>query len=113
MRRVDKPWGYELIWAENPLYVGKILKIMASKRLSLQYHRIKDETIRVQQGTLRLEVGSNKENLAEIMMQPGDCYRIEPGTLHRMSAVTDCEVVEVSTSDLDDVIRVQDDFGRK
>jgi mannose-6-phosphate isomerase-like protein (cupin superfamily) len=112
MRKVNKPWGYESIWAENPKYLGKILHIMAGKRLSLQYHRVKDETIIIQKGTMKLEYGTSKIGLQEIEMNPGDSFHITPGLLHRMSAVTDCEVIEVSTSELADIVRVEDDHGR-
>ncbi len=112
VRKVNKPWGYEVIWAENPKYLGKVLHIMASKRLSLQYHRVKDETIMVQKGTLKLEYGTSKDGLKEIEMNPGDTFHISPGLLHRMSGVTDVEVLEVSTSELNDVVRLEDDHGR-
>jgi quercetin dioxygenase-like cupin family protein len=112
MRKVNKPWGYELIWAENPKYLGKILYVMAGKRLSLQYHKVKDETILVKKGTMKLEFGNSKTGLQEIEMNEGDSFHISPGLLHRMAAVTDCEVIEVSTSELADVVRVEDDHGR-
>ena len=112
MRKVDKPWGHELIWAETPKYVGKVLHIEAGKRLSLQYHNVKDETIMVQSGNLRLEVGPSADNLHPIDMGPGDIFHIVTGLLHRMCAVTDVDVLEVSTPELNDVVRVQDDYGR-
>ena len=112
MRRVNKPWGYELIWAENPKYLGKILHIMAGKRLSLQYHKVKDETVMVKKGVMKLEFGNSKSGLQEIEMNEGDSFHVQPGLLHRMAAVTDCEVIEVSTSELADVVRVEDDHGR-
>lgn len=112
MRKVNKPWGYELIWAENPKYLGKILHVMAGKRLSLQYHKVKDETIMVKKGTMKLEFGSSQNELQYVEMNEGDSYHIRPGLLHRMSAITDCEIIEVSTSEIADVVRVQDDHGR-
>jgi len=112
MRKVNKPWGYEVIWAETPKYLGKILHIMASKRLSLQYHNIKDETIMVQKGVLQLEIGPTKEDLKIVTMNQGDVQRIQTGVVHRMTAVTDVEVLEVSTSEIDDVVRLEDDHGR-
>jgi mannose-6-phosphate isomerase len=112
MRRVNKPWGYEVIWAENPKYLGKILNIMAGKRLSLQYHKIKDETILVKKGTMKLEFGNSKTGLQEIEMNEGDSFHIVPGLLHRMAAVTDCEIIEVSTPEFNDIVRVEDDHGR-
>lgn len=112
MRKVSKPWGYELIWAEQSKYLGKILHIDAGKRLSLQYHKVKDETIMVLKGTLSLEYGSSKSTLKTYTLKVGEAWHIAPGMLHRMCAVDDVEVVEVSTSELLDVVRVEDDFGR-
>lgn len=112
MRKVNKPWGYELIWAEQPKYLGKILYIFAGKRLSLQYHKIKDESIMVLKGSLTLEYGNSKANLKTHVLQEGQTWHIAPGMLHRMSAVDDVEVAEVSTSELADVVRVEDDHGR-
>jgi mannose-6-phosphate isomerase-like protein (cupin superfamily) len=112
MRRVNKPWGYEIIWAENPKYLGKILNVMAGKRLSLQYHKIKDETIIVQKGTLKLEVGTSKSDLKTLTLNEGQSYHIPAGTIHRMSAITDTEVFEVSTPEITDVVRIEDDYNR-
>jgi len=112
MKKIDKPWGYELIWAHTDAYVGKILHVEAGKRLSLQYHREKDETILIKTGRLLLESGPSQEDLSELEMNPGDSFHIKPGVVHRMTAVTDVDVVEVSTTQLDDVVRIQDDFGR-
>jgi mannose-6-phosphate isomerase len=106
MRRVDKPWGHELVWAESARYVGKILHIHAGHRLSRQYHQVKEETFMVQAGEMDLEVG-----LAEAMetrrMKVGDVFHVLPGTVHRMLAVTDVDVLEVSTPELDDVVRLE------
>ena len=111
MRRVDKPWGHELVWAETSRYVGKLLFIKAGERLSLQYHRVKDETLLVQSGEMDLEVGT--PDTREVRrMQPGDVYHVTPGTVHRMVAVSDVTVVEVSTPELDDVVRLDDVYGR-
>ena len=112
MRRVDKPWGHEVIWAQTERYVGKILHICAGARLSRQYHRVKDETLLVQQGEMDLELGDG-EALRTQRMGPGDSIHIAPGTVHRMVAVTDVDVVEVSTPELDDVVRLLDDYGRE
>lgn len=112
MRKINKPWGYETVWAETPKYLGKILHIMASKRLSLQYHKVKDETIMVQRGTLQLELGATKNDLKVITMNPGDTQHIPAGFVHRMSGLTDVEVLEVSTSEISDVVRLEDDHGR-
>ncbi len=109
--RVEKPWGYELIWAHTERYVGKTLHIKAGERLSLQYHRVKDETIHVQSGELRFIVEEDGA-LAERLLGPGESYHIKPGTKHRMMAITDCDVLEASTPELDDVVRLEDQYGR-
>ncbi|MDP6933560.1 MAG: cupin domain-containing protein [Myxococcota bacterium] len=111
-RRVDKPWGHEEIWAETPRYVGKILFIQSGHRLSLQHHVQKDETIRVATGTLQLDLDDDDGALIPHVLQPGDSCRIRPGRRHRMTAITDVEVIEVSTTELDDVVRHDDDYGR-
>src|SRR5204863_7539505 len=100
MRRVEKPWGHELIWAETDRYVGKMLHITAGHRLSRQYHRRKEETFLVSQGEMDLEIGDGAERRT-IRMRPNEAFHCLPGTIHRMIAVTDVDVVEVSTPDLD------------
>lgn len=112
MRRVDKPWGHEIIWAETDRYVGKLLHIRAGERLSRQYHRIKDETLFVQGGEMDLEIGQ-AEAIERRRMRQGDAFHVVPGTIHRMIAVTDVDVVEVSTPELDDVVRLEDVYGRE
>jgi mannose-6-phosphate isomerase-like protein (cupin superfamily) len=112
LERVDKPWGYELIWAHTERYVGKVLHIRAGHRLSLQFHRIKDETIHVWSGSMRLVIEEGGE-LVERELEPGDGCRIPPGVRHRMIAITDCDVLEASTPELDDVVRLEDSYGRK
>jgi mannose-6-phosphate isomerase-like protein (cupin superfamily) len=112
MRRVDKPWGYELVWAETDRYVGKILHIAAGQRLSRQYHRRKDETFLVQAGEMDLEIGDGADRRT-IRMRPRDAFHCAPATVHRMIAVTDVDVVEVSTPELDDVVRLEDAYGRE
>lgn len=111
-RRVDKPWGYELIWAENELYVGKILHIESSQALSLQYHQVKDETIHVLHGRLLLEVSRPGQRTRRLELGPGRSFRIEPGLRHRMIAVETCDVLEASTPHLLDVVRLEDRYGR-
>ncbi|MCC6528293.1 MAG: cupin domain-containing protein [Polyangiaceae bacterium] len=111
MRRVDKPWGHELIWAHTPRYVGKLLFIRAGERLSRQYHRVKDETLFVQAGEMDLELGA-PEACERSRMRAGDAVHLAPGTVHRMIAVTDTTVFEVSTPELDDVVRLDDAYGR-
>lgn len=110
-KTVDKPWGYELIWAHTERYVGKILHINKGESLSYQYHRVKDETIRLLAGTMELDVEVNRARQT-LKLKPGDCFHITPGTKHRMIAIDDCDVLEVSTPELDDVIRLEDRYGR-
>jgi len=110
-RRVDKPWGYELIWAHAERYVGKILHVERGHALSRQYHRAKDETIHLLSGSLRFEFDAG-DGPREVVLRPGDSMRIRPGTIHRMVALTDCDVLEASTPELDDVVRLEDRYGR-
>jgi mannose-6-phosphate isomerase len=112
MRRVEKPWGYELVWAETARYVGKILHIRAGQRLSRQFHVKKDETFLVESGEMDLEVGQGAD-LQVIRMRTRDTFHCAPGTIHRMVAVTDVDVLEVSTPELDDVVRLEDAYGRQ
>jgi len=113
---VNKPWGHENIWALTEKYVGKILHIKAGKRLSLQFHNVKEETIMVLEGEmdLILEEGDRREERV-IVMKPGDTYHISPLTVHRFSASrgVDVKLVEVSTTEIHDVVRLKDDHGRK
>ena len=110
--RVEKPWGHELIWANTDRYVGKILHVKAGHALSLQYHERKDETIHLLRGQMRFWVGPSAQQLQEIELREGESYRITPGTVHRMEAVTDVDILEASTPDLDDVVRLEDRYGR-
>jgi mannose-6-phosphate isomerase-like protein (cupin superfamily) len=112
MRRVDKPWGHELIWAETERYVGKILHIRAGQKLSRQYHNLKDETFLVQSGEMDLEIGADAEKKT-VRMKPNDAFHCPPKTIHRMIAVTDVDVLEVSTPELSDVVRLEDAYGRE
>ena len=112
MRRVNKPWGYEIIWAQTDRYVGKVLHIAAGQSLSRQYHVKKDETFLVQAGEMDLEVGQESERQV-IRMRPTDSFHCAPKTVHRMVAVTDVDVIEVSTPELDDVVRLEDAYGRQ
>jgi len=113
VRRVDKPWGYEEIFAVTERYVGKLLFIRAGEALSLQYHRAKDETLRVMEGTMELASGKRVATLETTRLEPGMAIRIAPGVIHRMTAETDCLILEVSTPELDDVVRLQDRYGRE
>jgi mannose-6-phosphate isomerase-like protein (cupin superfamily) len=110
-RRVEKPWGYELWWGHTDRYVGKLLHVNAGAQLSLQYHVKKDETIHLWSGEMVL-VLEEAGTLVDHEMKVGESYRVRPGTVHRMRALTDCDVWEVSTPEVDDVVRVQDDYGR-
>lgn len=111
-QRVEKPWGHELIWAHTDRYVGKILHVRAGHALSLQYHERKDETIHVLHGRMRFWVGPDAAQLRELELGEGESYRIEPHTVHRMEALTDLDILEASTPELDDVVRIQDRYGR-
>jgi mannose-6-phosphate isomerase len=113
MKTVTKPWGYELIWAHTDRYVGKILHIERGHALSLQYHRVKDETIMLQAGRMRLERWNEGEAPNVEDLEPGASFHIPPGLRHRMIAVEDCDVLEVSTPELDDVVRLEDRYGRE
>ncbi len=112
-RRVDKPWGHELIWAHTDRYVGKLLVIEAGKRLSLQKHLKKDESIFVVSGRLRLVLADETGLLQHHDLGPGEHRRIPTGRVHRFEALERVEVMEVSTPELDDVVRLEDDYGRK
>ncbi len=110
--RVDKPWGYELRWAITDRYLGKILHINKGEALSLQYHERKDEYQYVLKGALDMELGGPDGSLATHRMREGDTLHITPGTRHRMTAVEDTEIFEVSTAEIDDVVRLEDRYGR-
>ena len=111
-RHVPKPWGHETIWAHTDRYVGKILHITAGHSLSVQYHNVKDETIYLLSGSMKYWVDIDGE-VRDVQLKQGDAYRITPGTVHYMEAVTDCDVLEASTPELDDVIRLKDKYGRE
>lgn len=114
-RVVPKPWGHELIWAETDQYVGKILHINAGQALSVQYHTSKDETIHLLSGEIvyRVQRSGSTDELEDVRLRAGDSFRIGPGTIHQLEAVTDCELLEVSTAHLDDVVRLKDRYGRE
>jgi mannose-6-phosphate isomerase len=112
IKRVEKPWGYELIFAHTDRYVGKILHINAGEALSLQYHEVKDETLHLLEGAYELEV-EEEGSLVRRQMKPGDTYHIAPHTRHRMTTDTkSCDILEVSTPELEDVVRLEDRYGR-
>lgn len=112
-RVVNKPWGHEEIFAQTDVYVGKILFIRQGEALSLQYHEVKEETLRVLDGELELVSGTDPDDLATDRLDAGAVFHIAPRTLHRMVAVTDCRLLEVSTNHLDDVVRLEDRYGRE
>ena len=114
VRRVDKPWGYELIWALTDTYCGKVLFVRAGHALSLQFHRVKDESWFVQSGRAKLELGdAGQAALAEEVVGPGYAFHYTPGTVHRVTAIEDTTILEVSTPHLDDVVRLEDAYGRE
>ena len=113
---VKKPWGHEKIWARSDRYVGKIIHINAGHELSVQYHNKKDETIHLLSGEIVYRVQRDprdQKQLDDVRLQMGESFRIAPGTVHQMVAVTDCDVLEVSTPETDDVVRLSDRYGRE
>jgi quercetin dioxygenase-like cupin family protein len=111
--RVEKPWGHEIHFAlVEGKYCGKLLHVDEGQALSLQYHERKEETISVQSGRLRFEVGENNDGLEVFELVPGEAVHIRPGTRHRMTALVDTVVLEASTTELDDVVRLEDRYGR-
>ena len=112
-RRVDKPWGHELIWAWTDRYVGKLLVIEAGRRLSLQHHEVKDEWIHVLDGRLRLTLENDEGQVEQRDLGPGEGAHVGTRRVHRYEAIETCRLIEVSTPELEDVVRLQDDFGRE
>lgn len=111
MRRVEKPWGFENIWAETEKYVGKFMFIKAGHRMSLQYHNIKEETIYVQDGTLRIWHSEKEDDFTDL--DPGGIYHVTPKTIHRFGASNNAvHLIEISTPELNDVVRLADDYKR-
>jgi mannose-6-phosphate isomerase len=115
VRRVEKPWGHELIWAHTDRYVGKILHIRAGHALSVQYHERKDETVHLLSGEIiyRVQRAGDTREMDEVRLRAGESFRLAAGTIHQMEAVTDCDVLEASTPDLNDVVRLSDRYGRE
>jgi mannose-6-phosphate isomerase-like protein (cupin superfamily) len=110
--RVDKPWGHELIWAKTDRYVGKILHIKAGEALSLQYHRVKDETIMLLSGRMTFVYFTEGEQPHTRELALREPFHVTPGMRHRMIAIEDCDVIEVSTPEIEDVVRLEDRYGR-
>ena len=109
---VPKPWGHETIWAHSDRYTGKILHINAGHELSVQYHNKKDETVHLLSGEIVYRV-KHGELLEDVQLKIGESFRITPGTVHQMVALTDCEILEVSTPEVDDIVRLSDKYGRE
>jgi mannose-6-phosphate isomerase len=114
VRRVEKPWGHELIWALTDVYCGKVLFVKTGHSLSLQFHRQKDESWLVQSGRVKLELGDAGQGaLVEEIVGAGAAFHYTPGTVHRVTALEDTTILEVSTPHLDDVVRLEDAYGRE
>ena len=112
IKRIDKPWGYEVWWAHTEKYVAKILHINEGESLSYQYHEVKDETIYLQSGRMLLEIEEPDSEREQLTLTPGDSIRIMPLTKHRMTAIEECDVLEASTPEVDDLVRLEDKYGR-
>src|SRR4051794_16613792 len=112
-RKVEKPWGYELWWALTDAYAGKILHVHAGHRLSLQFHESKDESAYLLRGRLRLTKGPSEAELKSVELGPGDVWRNRPGEVHTIEALEEAEILEASTPELDDVVRLSDVYGRE
>lgn len=112
VRRVEKPWGHELVYALTDRYCGKLLVVRAGHSLSLQLHERKDETLYLQSGAAEVELGETADALATLALAPGASVHLPPGTVHRLRALEDSVFLEVSTPQLDDVVRLEDLYGR-
>ena len=112
--RVEKPWGWELIWAYSEQYVGKLLFVKAGQALSKQFHNVKDESWYFHEGRAQLELNAPGEAVEKTeVVGPGAAFRLKPGTVHKLTALEDTLVIEVSTPHLDDIVRVEDRYGRE
>ena len=111
-RKTEKPWGYELLYAHTPKYVGKVIFVKKGHRLSLQYHQRKDESMYILSGKARIDSGEDETKLTSLVFEPGGVIRLKPLTRHRVEALEDTTLLEVSTPELEDVVRLQDDYGR-
>ena len=112
-RKTEKPWGYELLFALSPKYAGKVLFVKKGQRLSLQYHNVKDESLYIQEGKALLDIEDENGNMVQKEALPGTAFRLPPHTKHRFRAIEDTTFLEVSTPELDDVVRLADDYGRE
>ena len=111
-QKTEKPWGFELLFAYTPKYAGKVIFVRKGHRLSLQYHEKKDETMYIYEGKALMEIGESDGQLVSNVVEPGHCIRIPPFTKHRIEAIEDTTIFEVSTPELEDVKRLEDDYGR-
>ena len=111
-RRTEKPWGYELLYAHTSRYVGKVIFVEKGHRLSLQYHQRKDESMYILSGKARIDFGEDEAKLTSLVLEPGGTIRLKPLTRHRVEALEDTTLLEVSTPELEDVVRLRDDYGR-
>ncbi len=111
-QKTAKPWGYELLFAHTEKYAGKVIFVSKGHRLSLQFHNVKDETIYVQTGKIRFQFGGSDNDISNKILTDGDSIRIEPLSRHRVEAIEDTTLLEVSTPELTDVQRLEDDYGR-
>lgn len=112
VERAEKPWGHEIVFALSEKYCGKVIFVRAGEQLSLQFHRVKDETIYVHSGRIELEIGDPGGPLDVEVVGPGHSFRLKPGVVHRWKALEDSVVLEASTPELDDVVRLEDNYGR-
>jgi mannose-6-phosphate isomerase len=112
VKRVEKPWGYELVYAVTERYCGKIIFVRAGEELSLQFHRLKDETLYVHSGRVAFEIGDPGRPVDSEVVAPGRAFHLAPGTVHRLRALEDTVILEVSTPELEDVVRLEDRYGR-
>ncbi len=112
VERIEKPWGHEIVFAHSEAYCGKVIFVRAGEQLSLQFHRVKDETIYVHSGRIELEIGDPGKPLDTEVVGPGRSFRLRPGVVHRWKALEDTIVLETSTPELDDVVRLEDRYGR-
>ena len=112
-QKIEKPWGFEILFAATPRYAGKVLFVKKGRRLSFHYHKVKDEVLYVHDGKVQVEIERDGEHKESLTLGAGDCVRIAPLTRHRLAAIEDTTLFEASTPDLDDVVRLDDDYGRK
>ena len=111
-QKTEKPWGFELLWAHTPKYAGKLIFVRKGHRLSLQYHEKKDESLYLREGKALVEIEGSDGRMESTILEAGQCRRIPPGTKHRIQAIEDTTFFEVSTPEMEDIKRLEDDYGR-